>query len=402
MMRSIAPFWDGNETWLVLGGGGLFVAFPRAYAVIMPALYLPVIVMLLALVFRGVAFEFRTVSHSKTWLERRLRRRLDARRFRAGRHPRRADPGHQGRERRLCRRRVRLGDAVRAVLRAGAGRRLCAARRHLAGDEDGRRGRRARARGRQKSCCSPCWCSWRRSACGRRSRTTAHRRALVLAAEFLFPVAGAGGDRARCLRAAGAGLENRPRRAAVPRRDRAVPARLSRAGDFELPLSGAAVADGLGHRRRAGEPDLHAARHAVAAADHPRLHRASSTGCSAARCAKARAIIERAHIQGASAGTGSDHCTPGRITAQPSRSGSSPAPCARTSAALPAPCRETAPSAPPAACRWCRRGHTRTPPCARDIVGARPRAALAAPRRNRHAAGSARRARPAAPARDRR
>jgi len=67
MMRSIAPFWDGNETWLVLGGAGLFVAFPRAYAVVMPAFYLPVIVMLLALVFRGVAFEFRIVSHSKTW-----------------------------------------------------------------------------------------------------------------------------------------------------------------------------------------------------------------------------------------------------------------------------------------------------------------------------------------------
>ena len=62
MMNSIAPFWDGNETWLVLGGGGLWVAFPQAYAVIMPALYLPVIVMLLALVFRGVAFEFRSVA----------------------------------------------------------------------------------------------------------------------------------------------------------------------------------------------------------------------------------------------------------------------------------------------------------------------------------------------------
>lgn len=62
MMDSVAPFWDGNETWLVLGGGGLWVAFPLAYAVIMPALYLPVIVMLLALVFRGVAFEFRSVA----------------------------------------------------------------------------------------------------------------------------------------------------------------------------------------------------------------------------------------------------------------------------------------------------------------------------------------------------
>ena len=68
MMRTVAPFWDGNETWLVLGGGGLWVAFPKAYAVIMPAFYIPVIVMLLALVFRGVAFEFRTVSRSKTWL----------------------------------------------------------------------------------------------------------------------------------------------------------------------------------------------------------------------------------------------------------------------------------------------------------------------------------------------
>jgi cytochrome d ubiquinol oxidase subunit II len=70
MMRSIAPFWDGNETWLVLGGGGLWVAFPRAYAVIMPAFYLPVIVMLLSLVFRGIAFEFRTISRSKTWWNR--------------------------------------------------------------------------------------------------------------------------------------------------------------------------------------------------------------------------------------------------------------------------------------------------------------------------------------------
>ncbi len=62
MMNSVAPFWDGNETWLVLGGAGLFVAFPLAYAIIMPALYLPIIVMLLALVFRGVAFEFRWVA----------------------------------------------------------------------------------------------------------------------------------------------------------------------------------------------------------------------------------------------------------------------------------------------------------------------------------------------------
>jgi cytochrome d ubiquinol oxidase subunit II len=59
MMDTIAPVWDGNETWLVLGGGGLFAAFPIAYAVVMPALYLPILLMLLALVLRGVAFEFR-------------------------------------------------------------------------------------------------------------------------------------------------------------------------------------------------------------------------------------------------------------------------------------------------------------------------------------------------------
>jgi cytochrome d ubiquinol oxidase subunit II len=67
MIDTIAPFWDGNETWLVLGGGGLWVAFPRAYAVIMPAFYLPVILMLLGLIFRGVAFEFRTVANTSRW-----------------------------------------------------------------------------------------------------------------------------------------------------------------------------------------------------------------------------------------------------------------------------------------------------------------------------------------------
>lgn len=59
MMNSVAPFWDGNETWLVLGGGGLLAAFPLGYAILMPALYMPVIMMLLGLIFRGVAFEFR-------------------------------------------------------------------------------------------------------------------------------------------------------------------------------------------------------------------------------------------------------------------------------------------------------------------------------------------------------
>ncbi|CAM3345552.1 cytochrome d ubiquinol oxidase subunit II [Methylobacterium mesophilicum] len=68
-MNSVAPVWDGNETWLVLGGGGLFAAFPLAYAVILPALYAPIIAMLLGLIFRGVAFEFRwrDPGHRAAW-----------------------------------------------------------------------------------------------------------------------------------------------------------------------------------------------------------------------------------------------------------------------------------------------------------------------------------------------
>jgi cytochrome d ubiquinol oxidase subunit II len=68
-MNSVAPVWDGNETWLILGGGGLFAAFPLAYAIVMPALYAPFLIMLLALVFRGVAFEFRwrDKSHERIW-----------------------------------------------------------------------------------------------------------------------------------------------------------------------------------------------------------------------------------------------------------------------------------------------------------------------------------------------
>jgi cytochrome d ubiquinol oxidase subunit II len=68
-MNAIAPVWDGNETWLVLGGGGLMAAFPLAYAIVLPALYAPLIAMLLGLVFRGVAFEFRwrDEAHRKFW-----------------------------------------------------------------------------------------------------------------------------------------------------------------------------------------------------------------------------------------------------------------------------------------------------------------------------------------------
>jgi len=68
MTNSIAPVWDGNETWLVLGGGGLMAVFPLAYAIIMPAIYMPIILMLVSLIFRGVAFEFRWRTHHESHL----------------------------------------------------------------------------------------------------------------------------------------------------------------------------------------------------------------------------------------------------------------------------------------------------------------------------------------------
>jgi cytochrome d ubiquinol oxidase subunit II len=71
MMNTAAPIWDGNETWLVLGGAAMLGAFPIAYAVILSAFYLPLIVMLLALIFRGVAFEFRFKSRrNRHWWDR--------------------------------------------------------------------------------------------------------------------------------------------------------------------------------------------------------------------------------------------------------------------------------------------------------------------------------------------
>ena len=68
MMDSVAPIWDGNETWLILGGIGLFAAFPLAFAIIMPAMYFPILVMLLGLIFRGVAFEFRLKAHRRRFV----------------------------------------------------------------------------------------------------------------------------------------------------------------------------------------------------------------------------------------------------------------------------------------------------------------------------------------------
>jgi cytochrome d ubiquinol oxidase subunit II len=64
MMDSISPFWDGNETWLVIIGASLFAAFPAVYAVFLPAFYIPVLLLLFGLIFRGVAFEYRHSGHA--------------------------------------------------------------------------------------------------------------------------------------------------------------------------------------------------------------------------------------------------------------------------------------------------------------------------------------------------
>lgn len=68
MMNSVAPVWDGNETWLVLGGAGLLAAFPMVYSIFLPALYIGVFLLLAGLIFRGVAFEFRFKARTSRYL----------------------------------------------------------------------------------------------------------------------------------------------------------------------------------------------------------------------------------------------------------------------------------------------------------------------------------------------
>ena len=85
MVASIGPFWDANETWLVLGVGILLIAFPAAHGVVLGALYLPVAAMLIGLILRGVAFDFRVKAKgARRALEPAVLRRLGARRRRAG------------------------------------------------------------------------------------------------------------------------------------------------------------------------------------------------------------------------------------------------------------------------------------------------------------------------------
>ena len=139
MMGSIAPFWDGNETWLVVIGASLYAAFPAVYAVFLGAFYIPVLLLLFGLIFRGVAFEFRL--HSQ-----RLRKQWDFGFFAGSTvvaFVQGAAVGAMMRgipvaDRPVRRRQLRLVCALPAAHRAGPGAGLCAARRRLAGDEDRR------------------------------------------------------------------------------------------------------------------------------------------------------------------------------------------------------------------------------------------------------------------------
>ena len=113
VMNSIAPIWDGNETWLVLGGLGLLAAFPLAFAIIIPAVYFPILVMLLALVFRGVAFEFRfRDAEHRTFWDHGFCYGSARRDLRAGHRARRLHPGLPGRRPRVRRHSLRFPDAV--------------------------------------------------------------------------------------------------------------------------------------------------------------------------------------------------------------------------------------------------------------------------------------------------
>ena len=292
MMASIAPFWDGNETWLVMGGVGLLVAFPLAYAIVMPALYLPVIVMLLALVFRGVAFEFREIGANKALWNTAFAGGSTLAGFAQG---------------------VILGGLIQGIaVKDGA---------YAGGTFD--------------------WATPFALLCG---LGVSFGYALLGATWLTMKTKGPVADRARSqaiwllyavlafmavvslwtplafprIRERWFSLPNffflwpvplltaliafagmalaaaRRRHRALHRDDRAVSARLSRPRDLVISVSRAAVAHHLADRGRAGEPDLHAGRHGGAAAADPGLHRLTSTGCSAARSGRAKAITTEA------------------------------------------------------------------------------------------------------------
>ena len=128
MLAAVSPVWDGNETWLVFTGTILFGAFPRVYATLLSAFYLPIIAMLGALILRGVAFEFRyKVDEYALAVGSRLLRRLPGCLVRARRRGRSLGSGPSDGRRAICRRYLRLVQPVRMPLWRGALSRLCIA-----------------------------------------------------------------------------------------------------------------------------------------------------------------------------------------------------------------------------------------------------------------------------------
>ena len=120
MMAAISPFWDGNETWLVVIGASLFAAFPVVYAVFLPAFYIPVLLLLFGLIFRGVAFEFRLSAGARGLWDRGFFIGSTVAAFVQGAAVGRDDPRHPGGERSVCRRRLRLAGAAAGAVPASA------------------------------------------------------------------------------------------------------------------------------------------------------------------------------------------------------------------------------------------------------------------------------------------
>ena len=188
MVNTVAPVWDGNETWLVLGGAGLMAAFPLAYSVLLSALYIPVVLMLMGLILRGVAFEFRfkaDEAHRPFWDIAFAGGLLLAAFFQGAALGAFIDgfkvtgPSYDGGA-------LDWLTPFSVFTGVGPDRRLCPAGQHLADDED-----RRRAAGPDDRCCAPdraarCWSRDRHRQPVDPAGASEHRAPVVLVAQHLL------------------------------------------------------------------------------------------------------------------------------------------------------------------------------------------------------------------------
>ena len=273
VMNSIAPIWDGNETWLVLGGVALLAAFPLAFAIIMPAVYFPILVMLLALIFRGVAFEFRfRDAEHRTFWDHGFCYGSALGAFAQGVVLGAFIQGFEIDGRQFRRQLARLLHPVLAPDRRRAGVRLRAARRGLADPQD---------RGRAAGLGPPARAASPSPASSSRSRVvslwTPFLQPDIAARWFSWPniallVAGADPDRGRRLSGTGARSTTGPRLAPF----------IGAVCLFVMSYLGIAISlwpmivphnIRSGRRPRSEHAGLPAGRHAVPAAGHPDVHR---------------------------------------------------------------------------------------------------------------------------------